>query len=202
MNSAYPAIALSLGLAASSNAAITFTLDNAGDRGDGSGVLNNTGGWNFKRAGSWANVYWDANNNGTFGEAGENSGNTTASLSNVLNGQTISDGFVMNFAVEGFSGSAGVSDTFRFNITQTDSTVITINAAIGDTAFVDSNGDHWSVHYAFTKKGYGDVISSNRSAPGGRADHKAVLTFTKVPAPLRAALLGLGGITVILQPRK
>ena len=203
MNTTYTAIALSLGLVAASNAAITFTLDNAGTGGGGSGVLNGSGGWNFKQAGSWANVYWDANDNGTFGEAGENSGNTTALLSNVIGGLEITDGMTMNFAVEGFDGAGGTSSSYNFGITKTDTNLETINVLTGSTVNFFDGAQEWEVAYDFTAQGYGDVVFNIGTGAGGQTqDHKAVLTFTAVPEPSSAALLGLGGLALILRRRK
>lgn len=201
-----PSLAAPLLLAATittSNAAIVFTLDQTAGNAGGSAILDGSGGWDFEAGGPWANVYYDADQDDVFGEIadGDTSGDTNASLNFT---QTISNGLTLNFAVEGFGGSGGSSDSFRFNVQNTDLTTqtITVNAS-STTDFSDSNGDQWSVAYAFTAQGYGDVVTNLNSTPGNNAqDHKAVLTFTQVPEPSSVTLLGLGGLALILRRRK
>ena len=159
--------------------------------------------WNTVPAGSDANVYWDSDNDGVFGETalGENSGNATTTLGFTID---ITDGSSYYFAVQGFE-STGTRDTIEFDIhNTTDSNIDRISIVEGGSeTFFDGNGDEWKVDYAFTFQGYGDVVNNISHNPGGEAlDHKAVLTFTAVPEPSSAALLGLGGIALILRRRK
>jgi len=198
----YAAIALSFGLVGASQGAISFLLDQTGGFTETTRIESGVNKWNFQQAGSFANIYWDANNNGVFGEAGENSGNTDSSLANGIDGLTINSGDSLVFAVEGF----GTPDTatFVFDITNSDSTTQTVSVVSGlSTIFTDANGDQYRVVFDFTPQGYGDVVKNIDSVPGGKAlDHKAVLTFTAVPEPSSAALLGLGGLALLLRRRK
>ena len=200
----YAAIALSFGLVGASQGAITFTLDQASSPNGGSAIFGSASTWDFSAGGPMANVYFDGNQNGIFGEtATDTYGDTNAGLAANLDGMTITDGLTMNFAVEGFGGSSQTSTGFRFDITKTDGSTQTITAVTsGPVSFTDSNGDQWEVAYDFTAQGYGDVVKNLDSVPGGLVDHKAVLTFTSVPEPSSAALLGLGGLALLLRRRK
>ena len=119
-----------------------------------------------------------------------------------LDGTTITDGMTMLFAVEGFSDT---STQFRFDITNSDTTTQTVIASTsGPVTFYDSNGDEWQVDYDFNPQHYGDVVVNLDSKPGGNAkDHQAVLTFTQVPEPSSAAILGgVLGLGLFLRRRR
>lgn len=158
--------------------------------------------WNTIPAGASANVYWDSDNNGVFGETakGENSGNGAGTLGFTIN---IIDGTSYYFAVEGFP-NPGTNQGVDFDLHNTDSSIQRLQVISGNTVtFSDSNGDQWEASYTFTEQGYGDVVSNVSSNPGGASnDHQGVLTFNAVPEPSSTALLGLGSLAMLIRRRR
>lgn len=189
-----------LGLTASSYAAISIVANNT------TNVTISSGGANWDTTtfppSSNANVYWDANTNGTFGEAGENTGNVQGTLSFTIN--PITSGTAYHFGMEGF-GTAGATGTITFTITNTDATTQLVNVVQGTTTnFSDSNGDQWQANFVFNNGGYGDVVFNGGTGGNGANvnDHQGILTFTAVPEPSSTTLIGLGGLALILRRRK
>ena len=191
-------LALTLGLTAASNAAIIFTADGGSEIFGVSGAGSN---WDTNQSADSgnANIYWDADTDSTFGETGigENSGNTDASLAfsfNAVSGSTYS------FAFESFGGTDGVATATVF--------LNGISTALteGTQANFNDGVDDWTIDFDFAFEGTGDVVSNVGNTPNAAGnDHLVTLTFvntTAVPEPSSTALLGLGGLALILRRRK
>ena len=128
----------------------------------------------------FANVYWDANSDGIFGNSfGENTGNTSDSLRFIIN--PIVSGTSLIFGLEGFQG-AGTTGSVSFTITNSDSSTQQVTVDEGTaTSFTDSNGDTLFVEFEFNEAFYGDVVFNGGVGGGGggpTADHQGVLTFS------------------------
>ncbi|MCP5538022.1 MAG: PEP-CTERM sorting domain-containing protein [Akkermansiaceae bacterium] len=210
-------VLISAALTAGSQAAITLFATTSGT-GSGSDYINYTGNflgiksgtsqWNTAPANgvgfyNLANVYWDADNDGTFGETGigENSGNGATTLDFEAAPITATTSYY--FGIAGFAG-ANTTGSIRFAIRKQDTTTVSILVAEGTPVnFSDSNGDPWQASFEFNNQHYGDVVNNISHSPGGASnDHQGVLTLTLVPEPSSAALLGLGGLALILRRRK
>lgn len=163
--------------------------------------------WDTTPAGSNANVYWDADNDNIFGETGigENSDNSTTSLDFTI---AITSGTSYVFAMEGFGGSVdNTSASATFDILTVGSTsqrlTVTNDATV---SFTDADGQDWEAAFVFNKDAYGDVVRNTSHLAGGQAtDDQAILTFTNVtavPEPSSTALLGLGGLALLMRRRK
>ena len=159
------------------HAALTLT----GTNGETDFLISSGGAnWNlnpFPPSGN-ANVYWDANRNGIFGEAGENDGNDVATLA--FNAP-ITSGEELHFGVEGF-GSAAETGTINFILELTDSSPLSLSVTEGMTeVFFDSNGDPWEANFEFNDGFYGDVVFNGGAGGNGANvnDHQGILTLTQ-----------------------
>jgi len=149
-----------------------------------------------------ANVYWDANADGIFGNsAGENTGNTAGTIPFTIS--TIVGGSSFNFGLEGFP-VAGATGSTSFTITNTDASTQLLNVVQGTpTAFSDSNGDQWTADFRFNNSGYGDVVFNGGTGGNGAftPDHQGVLSFSRVPEP-SSILFGLSALALLARRRR
>ncbi|MEZ5303454.1 MAG: PEP-CTERM sorting domain-containing protein [Verrucomicrobiales bacterium] len=156
--------------------------------------------WNTVPAGSTANIYWDADKDGVFGEAGENSGNSAATLGFTI---PVPDGISSHeFAVEGFPVSG--DGILQFRVIRSDNSVITVDVTEGTpTIFSDSNGATWTADFVFTPNFYGDVVSNISHIPNGvrPTDHQGLILLS-LPEPGRALLLALSAVGIVLVRRR
>ncbi|MFI4862319.1 MAG: PEP-CTERM sorting domain-containing protein [Phycisphaerales bacterium JB063] len=175
----------------------------AGTAGDHVYMASGGSAWNTVPAppSNFANVYWDADRDGVFGETaiGENSGNSEADLAFTA---AITDGEALHFGAAGFTA---VTDTGLIEVTVQLTDLSTIRLVVNEGTselFSDSNGDQWQADFDFINAGYGDVVNNVSHLPGGAAlDHQGVLTFTQVPEPGSLALLSLGGLAMLRRRR-
>lgn len=186
------------------SAAISLVGDGTNEANDFQIYQTANVGFQWATAGNFSRIYWDADTDGIFGETGigENTGNTETSRALDIG---LASGTTYEFALEGFDTGAVTDFTSSFDIRNTDTSVQRVTVTTGSaTTFSDSNGDSWSVALAFNKAHYGDVVSgANTGAGGGNiTDNQATLTFTSIPEPSSTALLGLGGLALILRRRK
>lgn len=189
--------AVTLALASVSNAGPSIKVD--GGETNKISIRVNDFTWDTAVAGYNANIYWDANSNGSFGEMNENSGNSAASLSFTIN---ITSGTTYIFAYQSFGGTA-TEGSATVSLTNSDSSkqTLTIDSKT-PLKFKDSNGDSWLASFRHNREASGDVISNTQTAPTGDGllDHQGTLTFTKLAAPSpSSAILTVGGIVLSLQ---
>jgi len=174
-------VMLPAALSAPADAALTLVA--AGTAGDhvfiGSPDVTFAIFWNTVPAGAAANIYWDADKDGVFGETGlgENAGNTSASLA--FNAP-ITSGDPLHFGMDGF---AGVDNTgaIQFTLQRTDASTIRQLVHEGSPfLFRDSTGEVWYATFDFIQNAYGDVVSNVSDAPGSNAsDHQGVLELVQ-----------------------
>lgn len=185
-----------------SNAAISLVAGNTAGPHMYIGNIGTPGfAYNTVPAGSFANLYWDSDNNGVFGETakGENTGNA-GSLG--FNTGAIASGTSYYFAMEGFATIETPPFGADFNIHNTDASIQRVQVLVGTPKnFTDSNGDQWQATFVFNRNGYADVVRNIDAIPGGTIDHQGILTFTQIPEPSTAILLGLMALTGLRRRR-
>ena len=189
-----------IGLGTSASAALTFVADPITPMTISSGAAA----WDsitFPPSGN-ANIYWDANVDGVFGNSlGENTGNTAGTVGFTI--PSILGDSSFDFGLEGFP-VAGATGSTTFTITKTDSSTQFLSVVQGTpTAFSDSNGDQWTAEFFFTNSGYNDVVFNGGTGGNGAftPDHQGTLIFTQVPEP-SAALLGLLSLGLLIRRRR
>lgn len=148
-----------------------------------------------------ANIYFDENSNGIFGESGENTGNTASTLGFSIN--PIESGRAYEFGMEGFTNAADTGTLF-IDLILSDQSVIDLVIAEGSpVTFRNSDGSSWVAEFEFNPFFYGDVVFNGNTTAGQNVrDHQGVLTLTQIPEPTSAALLGLGSLFMMRRKRR
>jgi len=196
----------SFALIESSNAAISMVVGNTGGPHLYIGNIGTAGfAYNTVPAGSFANIYWDSDNNGVFGETGkgENTGNGAALG---FSTGSISSGTSFYFGLEGFATVETPPFGADFDIHNTDASVQRVQVLVGTPkSFTDSNGDQWEATFVFNRNAYGNVVQNTNTGAGGSGDpndHQGILTFTQVPEPSSSLFAGLALAGVLLRRRR
>ena len=205
------AIALSLGLSAAANAAIAILVIDGSSPEE---IQINTSAANVadtQIAGSLRNMYFDDSNDGQISGATElrGSGNDAATFNYTVNSGTIATGnsVIWQWVVApdpnltGMIGGTvqGFLNDFTLNVNGSNFTVSGLATNNPLTNVGGASGFNISLTVIDTGI---DSVTNIAYGAGGGNDAAVRMTLTAVPEPSAAALLGLGGLALVLRRRK